>query len=152
MTTWNTGMCETNGVGIHYLRTGGAKPAVVLLHGLMGSGACWTPLARALEGEFDVVMPDARKLDRSRFSIVPIGSAANGFALKVDGVVMASDSCMIRLAAKVDALMAGASDFDADLIAKAIARRPWPDYEEQLAVFEVVGPWRPSRELFGKGT
>jgi pimeloyl-ACP methyl ester carboxylesterase len=26
----------------------------------MGSGACWTHLARALEGEFDVVMPDAR--------------------------------------------------------------------------------------------
>jgi pimeloyl-ACP methyl ester carboxylesterase len=26
----------------------------------MGSGACWTPLARALEDEFDVVMPDAR--------------------------------------------------------------------------------------------
>ena len=60
MTTWLSGVCETNGISIHYLRTGGAKPPVVLLHGLMGSGACWTPLARALEGEFDVVMPDAR--------------------------------------------------------------------------------------------
>jgi len=60
MTTWISGVCETNGVSIHYLRTGGARPPVVLLHGLMGSGACWTPLARALEGEFDVVMPDAR--------------------------------------------------------------------------------------------
>lgn len=26
----------------------------------MGSGVCWSPLARVLEGEFDVVMPDAR--------------------------------------------------------------------------------------------
>jgi pimeloyl-ACP methyl ester carboxylesterase len=26
----------------------------------MGSGTCWTPLARVLEGEFDVIMPDAR--------------------------------------------------------------------------------------------
>ncbi|WP_438039642.1 alpha/beta fold hydrolase [Sorangium sp. So ce128] len=60
MTTWISGVCETNGITIHYLRTGGAKVPVVLLHGLMGSGACWTPLARALEGEFDVVMPDAR--------------------------------------------------------------------------------------------
>jgi N-formylmaleamate deformylase len=60
MTTWASGLCETNGVRIHYLRTGGALPPVVLLHGLMGSGACWTPLASALEGEFDVVMPDAR--------------------------------------------------------------------------------------------
>ena len=60
MTTWTSGLCETNGIRIHYLRTGSALPPVVLLHGLMGSGACWTPLARALEGEFDVVMPDAR--------------------------------------------------------------------------------------------
>lgn len=58
--TWTSGVCETSGIDIHYLRTGGAGDPVVLLHGLMGSGACWTPLARALEGEFDVVMPDAR--------------------------------------------------------------------------------------------
>ncbi|AKV00222.1 HMP-PP hydrolase (pyridoxal phosphatase) Cof [Labilithrix luteola] len=60
MTIWNRAVCETNGVRLHYLRTGGDKPPVVLLHGLMGSGACWTPLARALEGEFDVIMPDLR--------------------------------------------------------------------------------------------
>lgn len=53
-------VCEANGIRIHYLRTGGDRPPVVLLHGLIGSGACWTPLARALEREFDVVMPDAR--------------------------------------------------------------------------------------------
>ena len=60
MTNWMTGICETNGVHIHYLRTGGGKPPLVLLHGLTGNGACWTPLARALESEYDVVMPDAR--------------------------------------------------------------------------------------------
>ncbi len=60
MTNWLNGVCEANGISIHYLRTGGCKPPVVLLHGLAGSGACWIPLARALEGEYDVVMPDAR--------------------------------------------------------------------------------------------
>jgi len=60
MTTWTTAVCAANGIDIHYLRTGGTKPPVVLLHGLTGSGACWSPLARALEAEFDVVMPDAR--------------------------------------------------------------------------------------------
>jgi pimeloyl-ACP methyl ester carboxylesterase len=60
MTNWTTGICEANGINIHYLRTGGSKPPVVLLHGLTGSGACWSLLARALEGEYDVVMPDAR--------------------------------------------------------------------------------------------
>ena len=60
MTTWTSAVCEANGIDIHYLRTGGSKPPVVLLHGLTGSGACWSPLARGLETEFDVVMPDAR--------------------------------------------------------------------------------------------
>jgi N-formylmaleamate deformylase len=60
MTNWMSGACEANGIHIHYLRTGGCKPPLVLLHGLTASGACWIPLARALEGEYDVVMPDAR--------------------------------------------------------------------------------------------
>ena len=60
MTSWMTGVCEANGIDIHYRRTGGVKPPLVLLHGLMGSGACWSPLARSLEAGYDVVMPDAR--------------------------------------------------------------------------------------------
>jgi len=61
MTSWTTGVCEANGIDIHYLRTGGPpKTPLVLLHGLTGNGACWTPLGRALENEYDVVMPDAR--------------------------------------------------------------------------------------------
>jgi N-formylmaleamate deformylase len=59
MTNWTSGVCKANGIHIHYLRTGGCKPPLVLLHGLTASGACWIPLARALEAEYDVVMPDA---------------------------------------------------------------------------------------------
>ncbi|HEY4392951.1 MAG TPA: alpha/beta hydrolase [Polyangia bacterium] len=58
--SWTTGVSRANGIDIHYLRTGGAKPPLILLHGLIGSGACWTPVARALEDAYDVVMPDAR--------------------------------------------------------------------------------------------
>ena len=65
MTKWTTAVCEANGINIHYLRTGESKPPLVLLHGLTGSGDCWSPLARALEGENDVVMPDARGHGRS---------------------------------------------------------------------------------------
>lgn len=60
MRCWATGTCEANGIDVHYLRTGGNKPPIVLLHGLMTKGACWTPLALALEKEYDVIMPDAR--------------------------------------------------------------------------------------------
>lgn len=59
-TRWTGGICEVNDVSIHYLRTGGDKPPLILLHGLTGSGACWAPLTRLLEREYDVVMPDAR--------------------------------------------------------------------------------------------
>lgn len=60
MTGWITETCRTNGIDIHYLRTGGNKPPIILLHGLMLNGTCWTPLARALEEDYDVIMPDAR--------------------------------------------------------------------------------------------
>ncbi|WP_445216260.1 alpha/beta fold hydrolase [Bradyrhizobium sp. Pa8] len=60
MTNWIRGTSQANGIEIHYLRTGGNKPPLILLHGLTGSGACWTPLARTLEDRFDVIMPDAR--------------------------------------------------------------------------------------------
>lgn len=60
MPGWTRGTCEANGIDVHYLRTGGNKPPIVLLHGLMTKGACWSPLAQALEAQYDVIMPDAR--------------------------------------------------------------------------------------------
>jgi N-formylmaleamate deformylase len=60
MRNWTNGVCRRDGVDLHYSRTGDSKAPAVLLHGLTGSGACWTPLAGALEDQFDVVMPDAR--------------------------------------------------------------------------------------------
>lgn len=69
---WTSGTREANGLDLHFLRTGGAKPPVVALHGLAASGACWTPVARELQDEFDVVMPDARGHGRS-------GAPARGY-------------------------------------------------------------------------
>jgi N-formylmaleamate deformylase len=60
VTGWRTGNCETNGISLHYTRTGGKKPPVVLLHGLTASGVCWSAVTNALEGDYDVLMPDAR--------------------------------------------------------------------------------------------
>jgi hypothetical protein len=89
--------------------------------------------------------------NRSRYSIVPIGSMNTGWGLKVDGAIKRSNPRMLPLAAYVDAVLAGAGEADADLIAKAIEARPWPSYEERLAVFEVTGPWRPPRDPFKSG-
>jgi hypothetical protein len=89
-------------------------------------------------------------IDRSRFSITPIGSLHTGWALKVDGVLCRSSPSLISLGAYVDAIMAGADEADADNIAKAIEARPWPTYEERMAVFSPAGPWKPSRDPFKK--
>lgn len=60
MAAWTSGDVVANGISIHYYRTGGDKPPVVLNHGATDDGLCWTRLARVLEGEYDVIMPDAR--------------------------------------------------------------------------------------------
>ncbi|HLJ86899.1 MAG TPA: alpha/beta hydrolase [Candidatus Angelobacter sp.] len=73
-----TGVCDTGGAHIHYLRTattGRTKPPLVLLHGLTGNGTCWSPFARALEGELDVVMPDARGHGKSSAPLHGYGDA-----------------------------------------------------------------------------
>ena len=64
MTEWHSGFVEANGIRLHYTRTGAgalrAKPPVVLAHGFTNSGLCWTPVAAALEADYDLIMVDAR--------------------------------------------------------------------------------------------
>jgi pimeloyl-ACP methyl ester carboxylesterase len=50
----------TNGIRIHYWRSGGNKPPLVLAHGSSDDGLCWTNLAKELEANFDIILPDAR--------------------------------------------------------------------------------------------
>jgi len=61
MSEWSEGFIQANDLNIHYHRTGGTgKPSLILLHGVMDNGLCWTPVARDLQASFDVIMPDAR--------------------------------------------------------------------------------------------
>jgi N-formylmaleamate deformylase len=60
MTEWHDNYVSVNGLRLHYYRTGGGKPSVVLAHGITDSGLGWTRLAKALETHFDLIMFDAR--------------------------------------------------------------------------------------------
>ncbi len=60
MSSWLDDSVQTNGIHVHYYRTGGSKPPLLLLHGITDSGLCWTRVARALEQDYDVIMLDAR--------------------------------------------------------------------------------------------
>jgi N-formylmaleamate deformylase len=63
---WNEAYVTVDGLKFHYTRTGqGHKPPLLLLHGLSDNGLCWLPVARDLEAQFDVIMPDARGHGRS---------------------------------------------------------------------------------------
>ena len=58
---WTEGSVTVDGLEFHYTRTGdGSKPSLVLLHGFSDKGLCWLPVARDLEADYDVVMPDAK--------------------------------------------------------------------------------------------
>jgi pimeloyl-ACP methyl ester carboxylesterase len=57
---WTDGYVSANGIRIHYWRTGGAKPPLVLAHGSSDDALCWTNLAKELTDRYDVIMFDAR--------------------------------------------------------------------------------------------
>lgn len=60
MKSWSDGYVNANGIRVHYYRTGGDKPQVVLNHGAMDDGLCWTRVTKELEHDYDVIMFDAR--------------------------------------------------------------------------------------------
>lgn len=55
---------KTNGTTIH-VRVGGSGPAVVLLHGFGDTGDMWAPVAKVLEKNHTVVVPDLRGMGLS---------------------------------------------------------------------------------------
>ena len=65
MTSWRTAFVDSNHLRIHYTRTGGDKPPLVLAHGFSDHGPCWTPVAEQLCDAYDVIMVDARGHGRS---------------------------------------------------------------------------------------
>ncbi len=65
MSNWYSGKIATNGIQMHYTRTGGDKPPIVLAHGFSDDGLCWTPVAERLQADYDVIMIDARGHGRS---------------------------------------------------------------------------------------
>jgi N-formylmaleamate deformylase len=85
---WATGLVNVDGGSLHYLRAGAGKQALLLLHGVTDSALCWTRVARDLEDEFDIVMPDARGhgLSRSAGPDVDVRRLAADAAAILDGL------------------------------------------------------------------
>lgn len=65
MTTHSSQFLSLGSVRLHYLRSGGARPPLVLCHGMTDSAQCYGRLIAHLRERFDVVAYDARGHGRS---------------------------------------------------------------------------------------
>jgi len=110
---WERGFVETNGIELHYCRTGGSGPPFVVSHGFTDDGYCRLDLARELEAEFDVVLYDARGHGRS--------DAPDG---EYGPPERASDLHGLLDALAIDDPILFGHSMGADTVAMAAARRP----------------------------
>ncbi len=128
MGEWASGDVDVNGVRLHYHRTGGGGRPLVLLHGFSDSGLCWTRVARDLEADYDVIMPDARghgRSDRGGAAFDGSQRAADAAGvirgLGLDRVAVAGHSMGAATAAELAAT-------DPDLVACLVLEDPpWRD-------------------------
>ncbi|MCC6456421.1 MAG: alpha/beta hydrolase [Caldilineaceae bacterium] len=60
MSKWQEGYVDSNGIRLHYVRTGGDKAPMVLVHGLTDNALTWTRFANVFSVTYDLVMVDAR--------------------------------------------------------------------------------------------
>jgi len=60
MNNWTSEYFVSQGTKLHYYRTGGQKPSLVLIHGITDDGLCWSPVAEPLASDYDVIMVDLR--------------------------------------------------------------------------------------------
>jgi pimeloyl-ACP methyl ester carboxylesterase len=87
MDNWHSAWVESNGINIHYHRTGGPYPVLLLIHGFTDNGLCWSRVARQLEANYDILMLDSRGHGLSDKQ--EKGYSGNDLAADVAGVVNA---------------------------------------------------------------
>jgi pimeloyl-ACP methyl ester carboxylesterase len=115
-----------------YVRSGGAGPVVLLIHGFGDTGDMWGPLARELARTRTVVVPDLRGMGRS-------SHPAGGY----DKRTQAADLRALLVALGHDRAAVVGHDIGT-MVAYAYAAR-YPDKVERLVVMDApipgIDPW-----------
>jgi len=78
MTDWQAREIRTNGIRLHYYRTGGNKPPLVLAHGLSDDALCWRRVVGELAPSYDLVFYDMRGHGRSEAPATGYGPEDRG--------------------------------------------------------------------------
>ena len=61
MNNWTSNFFTAyNSTKLHYYRTDGDKPPLMLIHGITDDALCWTRLAKDLEADYDIIMLDQK--------------------------------------------------------------------------------------------
>jgi len=76
---------HSNGIKLHFERTGDGKPPFVFCHGITDNGRCFLRLAEHLKSRFDVIMIDARGHGKS--DAPEVGYTADHHADDLFGVI-----------------------------------------------------------------
>ena len=87
MTNWTEADIVSNGTKLHYYRTGGPGPKIILAHGITDDGPCWTPVADVLAPQYDLIMLDARGHGKSQAP--DIGYDQKSMAMELAGFIEA---------------------------------------------------------------
>ncbi len=104
---------RADGTRLHYRRTGGAQPTLVLLHGVQADSSMWLRSAQALEHAYDILMPDARGHGLSARLSAPINSQT-----------LVDDLCALLDALAIELPYVAGHSMGADIAARLAARRP----------------------------
>jgi pimeloyl-ACP methyl ester carboxylesterase len=128
---FKTQVIATNGARI-YVRVGGHRPAVVLLHGYGETGDMWEPLAARLVADHTVIVPDLRGMGLSEH-------VATGYDKKTQG----RDASGVLDALKIGKVDVVAHDIG-NMVAYAFAAEE-PSRVTKLVLMDAplpgVGPW-----------
>jgi pimeloyl-ACP methyl ester carboxylesterase len=107
---WQEGDVRVDDATLHYYRRGSGPP-LVLAHGALDDGRCWTRVAEALESEYELIAYDARFHGRS-------DAPASGMRRGADDLVGVIDALGIEYPYAIGHSMG------AGTVASALATRP----------------------------
>jgi len=133
MDNWQEGDVESDGLKVHFYRTGnGSKPALVLAHGFTDNGLCWLRTAQKLESQFDIVMVDARNHGQSDSGTATLADLAGDLAnlIRKLGLARPADMGHSVGASVVAALAAGYPDLVSRIV---LEDPPWTLGEKILS-------------------
>jgi N-formylmaleamate deformylase len=110
---WTRDSVEANGIRIHFIRTGGDKPPLLLMHGFQMDGLTWMRVAKALESDYDIIMPDARGHGRT-------GNGAQG----AGSVILVEDTAAFIRALRLEPLVVIGHSMGADVAGRLALAHP----------------------------